>query len=172
MKLIRIAIFDTDAKTEGEAKTIFVNSLMAILPDANKDRLTKVWDIYKSKNIIQVLLDLKTNNIVATMEVDGFKTSWQLNSEFMKNIPTIKECLENTDLLNKSDDYNYDELDNNHDFSNYYKHNKNSDKNVSKEDIEKKLNRILDEMCEIGGFENLSKDKQKFLEQYGNKNNK
>lgn len=154
MNLIRVPLFNNNATSEDEAKDIFVNSMMEIYPDASEEKIGIMWDTYVSKGIIQLLLDLDENEVVATSITINYQTHWQLNSKLLKKIPSMANFLNGEESLSVKEPV----IANN----NFEK----DDVQLSESEIQEKLDKILDELAEVG-FENLSKDKKTFLQQFG-----
>jgi hypothetical protein len=127
--------------------------MMEIYPEASPDKIGIMWDTYCSKGIIQLLLDLDENQVVATSISINYQTYWQLNSEFHKKIPSISKYIAGDSETLSIKEYTGNQV-------------QKEDVELSPSEIQERLDQILDEITEKG-FDGLSKDKQKFLQQFG-----
>lgn len=159
LKLIRIPIGNSDQDKEN-----FVEKLTEVYPQNSEEKLGNVWSEYTTRGILQILLDIETAVIVATMSAMPGGTYWQLSADFLHDVPHIDKFLEDPSTV-----YNVKNSKVNPKYSN---------KMESKTDFD--MDEILDEIAEnttndkngnvvVNGYDILSQNKKDFLKTYSEK---
>ena len=146
LKLIRIPIGNSE-----EDRQIFMDNLKEIYPNNDSEKMGAVWDNYVIRGILQILLDVETSIIIATMSADVRTaiTYWQLSGDFLKKIPHVDGFLEDPTVI-----YNVE--------------NGKVNPKFKKPETVFDLDKILVEIA-THGYDDLSDAKKEFLNKYNNK---
>lgn len=144
LKLIRIPVGNSE-----EDKNNFIDKLLEIYPQNTPDKLEPVWDNYTKRSILQILLNVETSEIVATMSANYTGTFWQLTADFLNNIPHVDEFLKDPSTV-------------------YKVGGPNPNPKYVKPTTDFDIDDILDEIAEIG-YDDLSQPKKDFLKEISNK---
>ena len=146
LKLIRIPIGNSE-----EDRETFMDNLKEIYPNNDSEKMGAVWDNYIIRGILQILLDVETSVIIATMSADARTavTYWQLSGDFLNQIPHVDGFLEDPTVI-----YNVE--------------NGKVNPKFKKPETNFKLDNILDEIAE-NVYDDLSTAKKDFLNKYSNK---
>lgn len=134
-----------------EHKEAFVENCNKINPANDEKLLISKWEMLVQRNVLQVVLDVRTGATVCSMVSAQFGTFWQLTNNVIKEITNIKNYTPLTEEeLNASEGI---------EFNPSYSVNTNRKvNNAPRYDVDD----ILDKISE-SGYPSLSEDEKNFL---------
>ena len=135
-----------------EHRELFVENCNKVNPSNDEKLLISKWEMLVQRNVLQVVLDVRTGATVCSMVSAQFGTFWQLTNNVIKEITNIKNYTPLTEEeMNSAEAMHYKEYQNG---------------GVTKKEVSNSprydVDDILDKISE-SGYPSLSEDEKGFL---------
>ena len=132
-----------------EHREAFVEYCNKINPNNDSKLLESKWEMLVKRNVLQIVIDVRTGNTVCSMTSAQMGTSWQLSKDIIKSITNIKNYTPLSEEEMMRDEMHYNE----------YNTGEINDGGFS---IEYDVDDILDKISE-SGYPSLSEGEKEYL---------